>query len=82
MKGKSIRITFYKWRTANFMTLKKVSQQVFNVVCQFQELWLHVSYDVNQLVNVCVNIQLNLFITDTKGTGISVRIIEVSVLEK
>ena len=26
--------------------------------------------------------QLNLFITDTKGTGISVRIIEVSILEK
>ena len=27
-------------------------------------------------------IQSNLFITDTKGTGISVRIIEVSVLER
>ena len=28
------------------------------------------------------DIQWNLFITDTKGTGISVRITEVSVLEK
>ena len=27
-------------------------------------------------------VQSNLFITDTKGTGISVRIIEVSVLER
>ena len=27
-------------------------------------------------------LQSNLFITDTKGTGISVRIVEVSVLEK
>ena len=27
-------------------------------------------------------LQSNLFITDTKGTGISVRIIEVSILEK
>ena len=27
-------------------------------------------------------VQSNLFITDTKGTGISVRITEVSVLEK
>ena len=40
-----------------------------------------------QRVNLCLDthqnyIQSNLFITDTKGTGISVRIIEVSVLER
>ena len=29
-----------------------------------------------------IYVQLNLFITDTKGAGKSVRIIEVSVLEK
>ena len=29
-----------------------------------------------------IHVQLNLFITDTKGTGMSVRIIEVSVLER
>ena len=33
-------------------------------------------------MNKKVNHQDNLFITDTKETGISVRIIEVSVLEE
>ena len=33
-----------------------------------------------EMERLCV--QSNLFITDTKGTGISVRVIEVSVLER
>ena len=52
------------------------------MVNQLSMVSIYCKYTVCLIRKALNPIQSNLFVTDTKGTGIGVRIIEVSVLEK